>query len=100
MNPMPGPVAGQGRPARRSYRPYLALFILGGICLAATVAFTGLALDLAGYGTAGGVGSGDMEGAGFMFMIALCPGGMALLFVTSGLVSLLRTKVPRPPAPS
>lgn len=99
MNPHQAqPPVQTGPPVRRPYRPYLGLFVIGGICLAVTVALVWLSLDMAGAGTAGGLGSGDTEGAGFMFMMALCPGGMAFLFLISGLVSLVRTKVRQPPA--
>lgn len=92
------PPVRSGRPARRTYRTYVTRFVVGLIFLIPAVALAWLAFDMAGYGTEGGLGSGDTEGAGFTFMIALCPGGMAFVFFVAGLVAMVRAKSRRPPA--
>ena len=99
MNPHQAqPPVQTGPPVRRPYRPYLGLFVIGGICLAVTVALVWLSLDMAGAGTAGGLGSGDTEGGGLLLFMALFPVGMEFIFFISGRVSLVRTLVRQPPA--
>jgi hypothetical protein len=83
VNPDPSPpIAGPGRPSQRG--TYITLFVLGAIFFLPAAALALYSVTI--------LTQQDNEEAGFMFMMALCPGAIGFVLLVIGIASYGRRR--------